>query len=382
MTDTYRPVLASGAANARADVLAACARSASALTDARLGVAYLAEGVASWWSKDSSGRPSSTGPIAAGVLPTMLSRIRGPVVADDLADSALVAGLSTWDLEGLASAAVVPVLDSAGRPIGLVGAFDRFVRRWQDEDVEHLLSVAELVSERARSMERLAAASAVARAAGELELCVNTGSLHALVDAAGNATEPTVRRRASEALTLLDRAAVLAGRLRSSLQSQSAPEAIRTGFDLVAVVGHATSDAGSLLCVKPPHVHGVENSLPVAGDGRRAHAAILRAVSAALAVAPPEDTTIVTGTRGAQLATLEGSVVAQVAIDVRGASLGAADLSRVAAALFDEDLSGAGPIGLSLSISGSELRLVAPGVEAMAAPAGTRVVLSWTVDLG
>jgi hypothetical protein len=323
--------------------------------------------------------------VATHLLSTLLARITFPVIAYDLADHAATAGLSTWDLEGLASAVLVPVRDSAGKACGLVAVFDRVLRDWTDDDVRHLLSVADLLSARASSMERLSAANAIAQAATDLERCVNTGRLQALVDAGRGAADATIQRRAGEAGTLLERAATLAGRLRSSIRAAGPLGASPDRFDLVAVVEQAAGDAARLQGVPAPQVYGAESPLPVEGAPREAHTAVVRTVSAALAVVGPEDVAAVVATRGADTASLEGTVVAEVTIDVRGASLGLTDLSRAAAGRVDTDRSprGAGRgVGVSLSVTGTETRLVGPGIYAVASPVGTRIVLSWPVDLG
>ena len=371
MTDTHRSLRAHPRPAPDADLLVSCARSAAALPGSRLAVASLGPDSTRWWPREDFDRPSAEGPVATRLLPTLLARITGPVIASDLADHAAAAGLSTWDLEGLASAVVVPVRDSAGKPCGLVAAFDRVLRDWSDDDVRHLLSVADLLAARARSMERVSAAKAIAHVARDLERCVTGGRFHALVDTGRDAADATVQRRASEAHTMLERADALAGRLRS--------------FDLGAVVAHATGDAGRLHGVPAPHVYGVETPVPVAGVPREAHTAVVRAVSAALAVVGPEDVSVVVATRGADTASLEGTVVAEVKIDVRAVSLGLTDLSRVAAGRVDTDRSplGAGRgVGVSLSVTGTETRLVGPGIYTLASPSGTRIVLSWSVDLG
>ncbi|HEY9494075.1 MAG TPA: hypothetical protein VIR15_04405 [Intrasporangium sp.] len=385
MTDTHRSLRAHPRPAADVDLLLSCARSAAALPGSRLGVASLGPDRTRWWPREEFDLPSARGPIATQLLPTLLARITGPVVAVDLADHAAAAGLSTWDLEGLASAVMVPVRDSAGRPCGLVAAFDRVLRHWADDDVRHLMSVADLLSARAYSMERVSAAKAIAHVATELERCVTGGRFHALVDTGRDAADATVQRRASEAHTMLERADVLAGRLRSFIRAVGLLDAGVGTFDLVSVVAHAAGDAARVHGVPAPQVYGAESPLPVAGDSREAHTAVVRAVSAALAVVVPDDVSLVVATRGADTATLEGTVVAEVNIDVRGATLGLSDLSRVAAGRVDTDRSPFGSgrgVGVSLSVTGTETRLVGPGIYALASPVGTRVVLSWPVDLG
>ena len=373
MTDTHRSLRAHPRPAPDADLLVSCARSAAALPGSRLAVASLGPDSTRWWPREDFDRPSAEGPVATQLLPTLLARITGPVIASDLADHAAAAGLSTWDLEGLASAVVVPVRDSAGKPCGLVAAFDRVLRDWSDDDVRHLLSVADLLAARARSMERVSAAKAIAHVARDLERCVTGGRFHALVDTGRDAADATVQRRASEAHTMLERADALAGRLRSFIRAAGALDAGIGTFDLV------------LHGVPAPHVYGVETPVPVAGVPREAHTAVVRAVSAALAVVGPEDVSVVVATRGADTASLEGTVVAEVKIDVRAVSLGLTDLSRVAAGRVDTDRSplGAGRgVGVSLSVTGTETRLVGPGIYTLASPSGTRIVLSWSVDLG
>ncbi len=196
MTDTHRSLRAHPRAAADVDLLLSCARSAAALPGTRLGVASLRPETTRWWPKEEFDRPAPGGPVAAQLLPTLLARITGPVVAVDLADHTAAAGLSTWDLEGLASAVIVPVRDSAGRPCGVVAAFDRVLRHWHDDDVRHLMAVADLLSARMYSMERVSGAKAIAHVATDLERCVSGGRFHALVDTGRDAADATVQRRA------------------------------------------------------------------------------------------------------------------------------------------------------------------------------------------
>lgn len=385
VTDTYRSLRAHPKPAPDADLLSSCARAAAALPGGRLAVASLGPDCTRWWAREAFDRPSPDGPVASQLLPALLAQVGFPVIARDLADHAAMAGLSTWDLEGLASAVIVPVRDTRGKACGLVAVFDRVLRDWSDDDVRHLLSVADLLSARASSMERLSAATTIAQAATELEKCVNEGRLHALVDAGRDAADATIQRRAGEADMLLERAATLGGRLRSSLRAVNLLDAGPGRFDLVAVVDQAAREAARVQGVPAPHVYGAESPLPVAGAAREGHTAVVRAVGAGLAAVGPDDVSLVTATRGADTASLEGTVVAEVTIDVRDAALGVTDLSRVAAARLDLDRSAFGSergVGVSLSVTGAESRLVGPGVYAVASPMGTRFVLSWPVDLG
>ncbi len=103
---------------------------------------------------------------------------------------------------------------------------------------------------------------------------------------------------------MLERADALAARLRSFVRAVGALDVGVGTFDLVAVVAHAAGDAGRLHGVPTPHVYGLESPVPVAGAPRDAHTAVMRAVSAALAVVDPEDVSVVVSTRGADTATL------------------------------------------------------------------------------
>jgi hypothetical protein len=192
-----------------------------------------------------------------------------------------------------------------------------------------------------------------------------------------------MRRQASEAQASIDHASLLRGRLRSALRATPFGRQRIGIFDLVTTTERAVAEVcrrrqSALLPVSSPEPH-----IPVSGDAERAHVAISRCVAAALAAGRHSDLSVQVSTRAVHADRIEGSVLGELSISVKGAALPVEELTQVVSGLFgSQPAADAAATGVTLRIGDAELRLAASGFDATATSHGTWVTLWWPIDLG
>ncbi len=220
-------------------------------------------------------------------------------------------------VEGLVSVATSPIRDTAGATIGLVGAFDRVPRDWDDE-LEQLDAIAELLSRSAPALWQAEMTHVVAGTIQSLEHSLGDGRIQAVLDIAARSEDPALRRQVSEAQASLDHVSLLRGRLRAALRATPFARPRTAIFDLVSTTEQAVGDACARHRIENVPVSCSEREIPVAGDADRAHLAIFRCVTAALHAGHPSDLSIHVGSRDLQSHRLDGSVVGELTISVKG----------------------------------------------------------------
>jgi hypothetical protein len=372
----------------RSDILGAAARLAAAATRAPVGLVCLGvRGVAVWGpglGVSSQAQPAADGNATLHLVPALVARPDASRNIRDLGDDPDFGGVLGLDgtIDGLVSVATATVRDASGATLGLVGAFDRVPRDWGYSDLDQLDGVAELLSQSAPSARQAAATRAVAETIEGLERSLGAGSVQALVEVAARSDDAALRRRASEAQTSIDRASLLRGRLRAALRSTPFAGPKAGVFDLVSTTERAVGEVSRRRRTAPLPVSSAEPHIPVHGDPQRAAVAISRCVAAALAASGGSDVAVQVSTRARQSDRLDGSVVGELSITVKGAALGANELSRVVAGLHGAEPADINQTSVQLHFAGGEARLVAPGFDATATPHGTWVTLRWPIDLG
>ncbi len=370
------------------DILDTAARLAAAATRAPVGLVCVGvRGVAVWGAGlgfSNQALPAADGNATLHLVPALVAMPGDSRIVRDLGEDPDFGALLGLDgtIDGLISVATAPVRDANGALLGLVGAFDRVPRDWGYSDLDQLDGVAELLAQSAPSARQAAATRVVAETIEALERSLGAASVQALVEAASRSADAALRRRASEAQTSIDQASLLRGRLRAALRSTPFAGPRTRVFDLVATTERAVGEVCRRRLTPPLPVSSVEPRIPVSGDPQRAGVAISRCVAAALAAGDSSDVSVQVSTHAHQSGRFDGSVVGQLSITVKGAALGAEELSRVVAGLHGAEPADVSQTHVQLHLDGGEARLVAPGFDATATAHGTWVTLRWPIDLG
>jgi hypothetical protein len=366
-------------------LLARAAQLAAASTGSPIGMVCLEAGATAVWGGaagvQTSELPAPDGFASRHLVPALAAAPGAFRNVRVLSDHPDIRGFVDTSVDGLVSAATSPIRDAAGTTIGLVGAFDRIPRDWGDQ-VEQLDAIAALLSQFPPQLRQAGLTHVVAETIQAIERSLGAESIQAVLDVAAQGEDHTLRRQVSEAQASLERASLLRGRLRAALRATPFAQPRNAIFDLVSTAERAVGEA----CHRHPSallpVSRSESEIPVAGDIDRAHVAIFRCLAAALDAGHPSDISVHVTSRGLQSDRLDGSVVGELVVSVKGVALGVAALSRVLAGLIGAEPGPGQSTAVSLHLTGGETRLVAPGFEATASAHGTWVTLRWPIDLG
>jgi hypothetical protein len=368
------------------DALVTAARLAASATGAPIGLVCLGAGEVAVWGAapgiSTAALPAPDGFASRHLVRALAADPYGARAVTALADHPVFAGVVGAEVEGLTSVATAPIRDASGVTIGFVGAFDRVPRVWGAE-LDQLDGIARLLTQSAPQLRQAAATRLVATTVEALERSLGAESIQAVLDVVAHGDDAALRRQASEAQSSIDHASVLRGRLRAALRSTPFAGPRIGIFDLVTTAERAVAEVCRRRHTTPLPVSSPEPRIPVSGDAQRAHVAISRCVAAALTAGHQSDLSVQVSTRAIQSERLDGRIVGELSISVKGAALGVPELTHVVSGLFGAQPGAeAAASAVTLRLGDGETRLVAPGFDATATAHGTWVTLRWPIDLG